>query len=66
MASILDTAGGGFQGSSSANSSSYSGDVETGGLQLGAGFFNADPLNVGLIAGAVSLAAVALILLRKN
>jgi hypothetical protein len=60
------TGGGGFQGSSAAQSASSSGDVTLGGVQMGAGFFNADPLNVGLIAGAVAIAAVALIILRNK
>ena len=55
-----------FTGSSSANSRSQSGDIAMGGVQLGGGFFDAEPLNVGLIvAGVIAVSIAAVFILRK-
>jgi hypothetical protein len=54
-----------FQGSSSANARSQAGDVFGGGVQMGGGFFKSNPVNVGLIAGAVAIIGIALIIINR-
>jgi len=49
-----------------ARSGSNAGDISMGGVQLGAGFFDAEPVNVGLIvAGVIAVSIAAIFILRK-